>query len=127
MPTDGDQSSLLEALHMLIREVWPRRHVAKYWLLIGLDPGLSFHHYCCSPRFNSPYHPSSTGLAERAVGNVKTIICKLAVEHPRDWHNVLTMVMWCLREVENETTGVAPWTLVMGHLPRGPLAILKES
>ena len=24
-------------------------------------------------------------------------------------------------------TGVAPWTLVMGHLPRGPLAILKES
>jgi len=45
MPTDGDQSSLLEALHMLIREVWPRRHVAKYWLLIGLDPGLSFHHY----------------------------------------------------------------------------------
>ena len=25
----------------------------------------------CSPRFNSPYHPSSTGLVERAVGNVK--------------------------------------------------------
>ena len=44
----------------------------------------------CSPRFNSPYHPSSTtGLAERAVGNVKTIIGKLAIEHPRDWHNVL--------------------------------------
>ena len=81
----------------------------------------------CSPRFNSPYHPSSTGLAERAVGNVKAIIGKLAVEHPRDWHNVLPMVMWCLREVENEMTGVAPWTLVMGHLPRGPLAILKES
>ena len=37
------------------------------------------------------------------------------------------MAMWCLREVENETTGVAPWTLVMGHLPRGPLSILKES
>ena len=76
----------------------------------------------CSPRFNCPYYPSSTGLAERAVGNVKTIIGKLAVEHPRDWHNVIPMVMWCLREVENETTGVAPWTLVMG-----PLAILKES
>ena len=75
------------------------------------------------PTFQQPYHPSSTGLAERVVGNVKTIIGKLAVEHPRDWHNVLPMVMWCLREVENETT----WTLVMGHLPRGPLAILKES
>ena len=35
--------------------------------------------------------------------------------------------MWCLWEVPNETTAVAPWTLLMGHLPRGPLAILKDS
>ena len=46
------------------------------------------------------------------------------IEHPRDWHNVLPMVMWCLRKVENEMTA---WTLAMGHLPRGLLAILKES
>ena len=25
----------------------------------------------CSPRFNCPFHPSSTGLVERGVGNVK--------------------------------------------------------
>jgi hypothetical protein len=34
--------------------------------------------------------------------------------------------MWALREVPNETTGVAPFVLVYGHLPKGPLAILKE-
>ena len=29
------------------RPVWePRRHVAKYWLLVGLGPSLSFTHYC---------------------------------------------------------------------------------
>lgn len=35
----------------------------------------------CSPRFNSPWHPSSTGLVERAVGNVKKIVSKLAIDH----------------------------------------------
>ena len=84
-------------------------------------------HMGCSPRFNSLYHPCSTGLAERAVGNVKTIVCKLAIDHPKQWHTYLPMAMWCLREVPNETTGVDPWMLVMGHLLRGPLAILKES
>ena len=81
----------------------------------------------CSPRFNSPYHPCSTGLAERGVGNVKSILAKLAADYPRRWHEYLPFVTWCLREVPNETTGVPPYTLVMGHLPRGPLAILKES
>ena len=35
--------------------------------------------------------------------------------------------MWCLREVPNETTGVPPYMLAMGHLPRVPLAILRDS
>ena len=81
----------------------------------------------CFPRFNSPWHPSSTALAERAVGNVKTVVSKLAMDHPKQWHTYLPMVMWCLREVLNESTGLAPWTLVMDHLPRGPLSILKDS
>jgi len=81
----------------------------------------------CVPRFNSPYHPQFTGLADRAVGNVKSIVSKLAMDHPKQWPSYLPMVMWCLREVPNETTGAAPWTLVLGHLPRGPVAILKDS
>jgi len=40
----------------------------------------------CTPRFNSPYHPSSTGLAERGVGNVKQIVAKLAMDRPKQWH-----------------------------------------
>jgi len=76
---------------------------------------------------NCPFHPSSTGLTERGVGNVKRIISKLAMDHPKQWHKYVPMAMWCLRETINETNGVAPWTLVFGFLPRGPLAILKDS
>jgi len=36
--TDADQSRLL-------REAWPRQHVAKYWLLIGLGPKPNNNHY----------------------------------------------------------------------------------
>lgn len=81
----------------------------------------------CSPRFNCAYHPSSTGLAERGVANVKQIISKLAADYPKSWHTYLPMTMWCLREVPNQTTGVAPFMLALGFVPRGPLTILKES
>jgi len=35
--------------------------------------------------------------------------------------------MWALREVLNETTGAAPYLLVYGRMPRGPLALLRET
>ena len=61
-------------------------------------------HMGCSSRFNSPWHPSSTGFAKRAVGNVKTVVSKLAMDHPKQWYTYLPMVMWCLRKVPNEST-----------------------
>ena len=81
----------------------------------------------CSPRFSSCYHPQATGLVERMVGTVKSSLAKMAADHPKSWHKYLGFVMWALREIPNETTGVAPWLLAFGQLPRGPLAVLKET
>jgi len=42
-----------------------------------------------------------------------------------DGINILD-ILWALRKVPNETTGVPPWVMAFGHLPRGSLAILKN-
>jgi len=81
----------------------------------------------CSPRFNVPGRPQQTGLCERLIGTLKNIISKLAMDHPKSWHKYLGFSLWALRESPNETTGVPPWVMVYGKLPRGPLAVLKEN
>jgi len=84
-------------------------------------------HLGCSSRFNTPGHPQSSGLVERMVGTLKNMINKVAHDHPKQWHKYLGYILWSLREVPNESTGVPPWVLAFGHLPRGPLAVLKET
>ena len=81
----------------------------------------------CSPRFNVPGRPQQSGLVERLIGTLKNMISKVAADHPKSWTTYLGYVLWSLREVPNETTGVPPWTMVYGKLPRGPLAVLKEN
>ena len=63
-------SGNLLAVVLIYRLIWAQISRANFEKRMG-----------CSPRFNSPWHPSSTGLAERAVGNVKTIVSKLAINH----------------------------------------------
>lgn len=81
----------------------------------------------CSPRFITPGHSQADGLAERLVGSTKTLIAKVAADHPKSWHKHLGYIMWALREVPNETTHVPPALLAFGRVPHGPLAILKET
>ena len=48
-------------------------------------------------------------------------------QHGRQWHRIVPLVVWALREVPNSTTGVSPYMLVYGRVPRGPLTVLRES
>ena len=81
----------------------------------------------CTPRFSTPAHPQACGLVERLVGSIKDAVSKIAAEHPKQWYLYLAAVLWALREAPNSTTGVPPWLLVFGRLPRGPLAVLKDT
>ena len=81
----------------------------------------------CRIRFSTPYHPRGCGLVERMVGSIKSIVNKLASEHPRSWHNYIPFALWALREVPNGTTGVSPFLMVYGRLPTSPCKILAET
>ena len=81
----------------------------------------------CSPRFSTPNHPAACGLVERLVGTIKSAISKIATEHPKQWHTHLACILWALRESPNQTTGLPPWLLAFGRLPRGPLALLRDT
>ena len=48
-------------------------------------------------------------------------------ESPRELHKVIPYIVWAYREVPNSTTGMAPYMLLYGRLPKGQLAILKDS
>jgi len=81
----------------------------------------------CVPCFSTPYHPEGDSPAERMISTVKTLISKTTVDKPKQWHLYLDFILWAIRESENESLGVAPWTLVFSRLPHGPLSVLKES
>ena len=55
------------------------------------------------------------------------MIYKLVEERPHRWYELLPFVLWSLREKPSSTTYVSPYTLINGTLPRGPLAVLKDS
>jgi len=81
----------------------------------------------CSPQFSTPAHPQACGLVERLVGSVKSAISKVAADHPKQWYTHLPCILWALRESPHSTTGVPPWLLAFGRLPRGPLSVLKDT
>ena len=75
-------------------------------------------------RANFP-EPGST--RERGYSTLKNLINKVASDNPKSWHKHLGFVLWAIRETPNATTTVPPALLAWGRVPRGPLAILKDT
>jgi len=66
-------------------------------------------------------------MVERFNQTSKNMLSRVVREHKRQWHKVVPLMVWALREVPNATTSVSPYLLVYGRVARGPLAVLKES
>src|SRR5664279_3820287 len=80
-----------------------------------------------SPLFSTEYHPEGNAVAERNLATLKNLISKLAHDKQKSWHKYLGPCLWAIRESVNGTTHTSPYYLAFGHLPRGPLAILRET
>jgi len=59
----------------------------------------------CTLRFIVPGRPQQSGLCERLIGTLKNMVSKVAIEHPKSWHQHLGYILWALRECPHETTG----------------------
>ena len=81
----------------------------------------------CSPRFNCPGRPQSSGVCERFNQTLKRMIHHAMQEYGRQWYTVVPYLVWALREVPNATTNVSPYMMLYGRPARGPLAVLKDS
>jgi len=81
----------------------------------------------CSPRFNTPLHPSASGQVERMNQTFKRGLHHVMRQYPKTWHKLVPYVLWAMREIPNSTTGLSPYHLDFGRPARGPLAILKEN
>jgi len=81
----------------------------------------------CSPHFNTTGHPEASGMVERFNQTCKNMLSHVVRDHQRQWHKFVPLIVWASREAPNATTGVSPYMLVYGRVPRGPLAVLKET
>mgnify|MGYP003445642186 FL=1 len=56
-----------------------------------------------SPVFITPRH-ASADLAERYVGTLKSMLNRIAADHPQTWAQYLPLILWFLRETPCATT-----------------------
>lgn len=80
-------------------------------------------------RHSTPYHPQGNSLVERLNGTIKRCIHHVInkSKNPRSWHEKLPYVLFAIREIPNETTGLSAFQLTFGRLLRGPLAVLSDN
>ena len=74
----------------------------------------------------TPYNPQCNGLVEKFNGTLKSMLRKLCVDQPREWHRYLDALLFAYREVPQESTGFAPFELLYGRSVRGPIHILRK-
>jgi len=76
----------------------------------------------CKPRFFTVLHPEGNSLVERLNQSLKKMLTHVSQKHPKQWHKLLPIVLWCIRESRNET-----FMMVMGRNPANPLKLLRDT
>ena len=75
----------------------------------------------------SPYHSQANGVVERFHGTIKPMLRKIIAAQPRQWHRYLPALLFAVRELPNASTGFAPFELLFGRKPRGPIDLLANT
>ena len=74
----------------------------------------------------TPYHSQCNGHVEKFNGTLKSMLKKLCVDQPKEWHHFLDALLFAYREVPQESTGFAPFELMYVRPVQEPMNILQE-
>ncbi|XP_066987487.1 uncharacterized protein [Macrobrachium rosenbergii] len=77
--------------------------------------------------YASAYHPQTNGALERVHQTIKNLLRKYMEETAQSWDENLDLLMYMLRSVPNDSTGVSPFELMFGRKPRTTLSMVKEN
>jgi hypothetical protein len=72
-----------------------------------------------------PVYWPRTNLVERQHCIIKSILCKLVVDQPRQWHRLFDPLMFAIRTTPN-ASGYSPFELLFGRAGRSHLTFLKK-
>ncbi|XP_024195631.1 uncharacterized protein LOC112198745 [Rosa chinensis] len=84
------------------------------------DFGIQFTH-------STPYYAQSNGQAEASNKIIITLLKKMLVENPRQWHDTLHETLWAYRTSKRNPTATTPYALMFGHDAVLPLEINVHS
>ena len=62
-----------------------------------------------------PYYAQANGQARATNKIVKNTLERMIEDSPRDWHNLLSEVLWAYRNSKRNSIGLTPYELVYGH------------
>ncbi|XP_068209223.1 uncharacterized protein [Palaemon carinicauda] len=77
--------------------------------------------------YTSAYHPRSNGALERVHQTIKNLLRKYMQETSEQWDRDIDLLMYIIRSVPQESTGVSPFELMFGRKPRTTLSMVKEN
>ena len=73
------------------------------------------------------YHLQSQGALERFHQTLKTMMRTYYMTQKYNWDEGIPLLLFTARESTQESLRFSLFELVYGHLPQGPLKLLKES
>ena len=76
---------------------------------------------------SSAYHPQSLGVQKSFHQTLKNMMREYCFEESKDWDEGVHLLLFAVRESVHKALGFSPFELVFGHVPRGPLKLLKEA
>jgi len=79
-------------------------------------------------RTSAPYHPEANAVVERFNQTLKKLIYHVVnSEKPREWETKIEYLLWAYRSSPHATTGLSPYQMVFGKIPRGIISTLRDN